>query len=209
LSWAGRSILAAGRTDSGVHASGQVIAFDLEWVHSTEALGRAINAQLPLDVAVRKIQETTAEFHPRFDAVQRTYHYQIHCDAARDPLRERYYWRVWPAVDENLLVQAAQLLTGTYDFAAFGAPPRSGGSTVRMVYKASWKPQAGGLLFEISANAYLYHMVRRAVFMQVLVGQNRLSLADLSEAVRKAKPQTPGLAPPQGLSLVEVRYLVK
>lgn len=207
LNWQGGSILSAGRTDSGVHASGQVIAFDLEWNHSPESLGRAMNAHLPPEISVRQVQIASPDFHPRFDAVLRRYRYQIFCDAVRDPLREKHSWRVWPAVDETLLVEAAQLLIGTHDFAAFGSPPRPGGSTLRMVYEASWKPQAGGLLFEISANAFLYHMVRRVVYLQVLVGQSRLSLGDLAQAVQKAQPQTPGLAPPHGLVLAEVNYL--
>jgi tRNA pseudouridine38-40 synthase len=74
------------------------------------------------------------------------------------------------------------------------------------VYQASWEPQVGGLLFEICANAFLYHMVRRVVYLQVLAGQNRLDLKDLAQAVQEAKSQPPGLAPPQGLVLLMVRY---
>ena len=75
---------------------------------------------------------------------------------------------------------------------------RPGGSTIRMVLKALWEPQAGGLLFEISANAFLYHMVRRMVYLQVQVGHGRLDLAKLAQGVQAAQPQTPGLAPRKG-----------
>jgi tRNA pseudouridine38-40 synthase len=77
---------------------------------------------------------------------------------------------------------------------------------VRIVYRADWKAQASGLLFEVSANAFLYHMVRRLVFLQVLVGQERLSLDSLKRAISETQPQTPGLAPPHGLVLSEVCY---
>jgi tRNA pseudouridine38-40 synthase len=206
IGWPGRSILSAGRTDTGVHGAGQVIAFDLEWLHSPDELGRAINANLPADVAVRLVRQADANFHPRFDAKSRTYHYQIYCEANRDPLRDRFAWRVWPEVDPERLRQAARLLVGIHDFAAFGTPPRPGGHTVREVFQSHWEPQAGGLLFEVSANAFLYHMVRRMVYLQVQIGQKRLELEQLARAVLAAQPQPPGLAPAQGLVLKEVRY---
>jgi tRNA pseudouridine38-40 synthase len=206
LNWPGRTILAAGRTDTGVHAAGQVIALDLDWSHGPEALGRALNAQLPQDISVRGIAPAADDFHPRYDARVRSYQYHIYCDPERDPLRERYAWRVWPAMDIDRLQAASNLFPGAHDFAAFGAPPRAEGSTVRIVYRAGWKAQASGLLFEVSANAFLYHMVRRLVFLQVLVGQERLSLEALESAILKTQPQTPGLAPPHGLVLSEVKY---
>ena len=88
LDWQGRTILSAGRTDSGVHASGQVIAFDLEWAHGPEELGRAMNANLPEDVAVKAVEVAAADFHPRFDATARCYRYQVLFAPQRDPLRE-------------------------------------------------------------------------------------------------------------------------
>ena len=206
LGWQGRSILSAGRTDTGVHASGQVITFDFEWKHSTTALNRAVNAHLPPDVAAVDVSLTSEDFHPRFDAFLRTYRYRIYCAEVRNPLLDRFAWRVWPAVDPEFLQSAATLLVGTHDFAAFGAPPQTGGSTLRTVYAASWKSNAGDLEFEISANAFLYHMVRRIVFLQVLIGKKQLSLEDLSQAVQQTRSLTPGLAPPNGLYLTEVRY---
>lgn len=207
LGWEGRSILSAGRTDSGVHASGQVIAFDFVWQHSTQALTHAVNAHLPSDVAVVSVSIAPEGFHPRFDAVSRAYRYRIYCAETRNPLLDRYAWRVWPAVDLEKLRSAASLLAGTHDFAAFGAPPQTGGSTLRTVYAVSWKVNACELEFEVSANAFLYHMVRRMVFVQVLAGQNQLELEDISRAVQRAQPLKPGLAPPNGLYLTEVRYL--
>lgn len=207
LGWQDRAILFAGRTDTGVHGEGQVIAFDLEWSHSNEELGRALNANLPDDVAVRTVREAAPVFHPRYDAKGRTYQYRIYCGTDRDPLRERFAWRVWPEVNLALLQQAARLLIGTHDFAAFGTPPRPGGVTIREVYRASWEPQAGGLLFEVSANAFLYHMVRRIVHVQVQVGQGRLELEYLAQALQAARPQPPGLAPAHGLVLKSVWYV--
>lgn len=207
LNWQGRAILSSGRTDSGVHASGQVIAFDLEWGHGVEALVRALNANLPEDVAVKTAEVAPADFHPRYDATSRCYHYHVLFAPERDPLQDRYVWRVWPPCEVEGLQAAARLLHGTHDFAAFGTPPRIGGSTIRTVFKAGWQVKEDGeMLFEVIANAFLYHMVRRMVFLQVLVGQQRISLDALQGAVETAASLTPGLAPPQGLFLKEVLY---
>jgi tRNA pseudouridine38-40 synthase len=207
LNWQGKAILSSGRTDSGVHAAGQVIAFDLEWTHGEQDLGRALNANLPEDVAVMAVEIAPAEFHPRYDAIFRRYQYHLLFTHARNPLKDRYAWRTWPPCDEESLQNAACLLHGTHDFAAFGTPPRPGGSTIRSVYQAGWQVKEEGLWsFEVVANAFLYHMVRRMVFVQVLVGQQRISLDELRQAVEAATPLTPGLAPPQGLVLKEVRY---
>ena len=209
LNWQGRAILSAGRTDSGVHAEGQVVAFDLEWPHAPEALGKALNAYLPRDVAVQRVEMAAVDFHPRYDAQWRCYHYHVLFASQRDPLRERFAWRVWPPCEIRDLQAAARLLPGIHDFAAFGSPTHPGGTTLRMVHWAGWQEKEDGLArFEVAANAFLYHMVRRMVFVQVLVGHQRLSLEALAAAVEQAKPVTPGLAPPQGLVLKQVQYPV-
>jgi tRNA pseudouridine38-40 synthase len=204
--------LAAGRTDSGVHASGQVVAFDLDWEHPLEALQAALNAHLPEDIAVRAVEYAPPDFHPRYDAQLRRYQYRLYCQPVRAPLLDRIAWRVWPAVTREALQAAADLLVGEHDFAAFGRPHRPGGSTVRQVATAIWRPfSAGGLgeglLFEIAGNAFLYHMVRRLVFAQVAVAAGRVKLAAL-RAMLANPPEQPlqGLAPAQGLILVAVQY---
>lgn len=204
LGWQGGSALLAGRTDSGVHAIGQVAAFDLEWSHGVAALQKALNALLPSDLAVRGIKEVSASFHPRFQALWRRYRYRLFCDAHRHPLRERYAWRVWPPVAD--LWPLAALWVGEHDFSSFGTPPRAGGSTVRLVQEAVWRREEDEWIFDIKANAFLYRMVRRLVYLQVAVGQGRLSQQVLKEALTHRVPLPAGLAPPQGLTLVEVGY---
>jgi tRNA pseudouridine38-40 synthase len=206
LNWDGKAILAAGRTDTGTHADGQVIAFDLDWAHSPLELSRAVNANLPADIVVKQASTVRSDFHPRFDAVARCYCYRLFHAFERDPLRERYAWRVQSEVDVDLLNEAAQVLIGTHDFSSFGAPTRPGGSTIREVCQADWEAQREFLQFEIRANAFLYHMVRRLVYLQVLVGQNRFSLDEFRRGVLETKNQPPGLAPAHGLVLSEVFY---
>lgn len=206
IGWQAESILSAGRTDTGVHASGQTIAFDLNWSHSLEALQKALNANLPEDIAVNAVKVANELFHPRYDAISRCYHYHIYCQPGRDPLRDRYAWRVWPPVSGELMQVAAQSLLGTHDFDAFGKPPKPGGHTIRTVYKADWLPLEAGWQFSIQANAFLYHMVRKLVFLQVKIGQGFWTVEQFRAGVYQKFPQLPGLAKPHGLSLVEVQY---
>jgi tRNA pseudouridine38-40 synthase len=207
LGWQGETILYAGRTDSGVHAFGQVIAFDLEWMHHETELLHALNASLPEDVAAKSARIAGADFHPRYHAAARQYLYRVYCQAGRDPLRDRYAWRVWQPVQAGLLHQAAACLAGTHDFAAFGSPLRPGGSTIRTVFRAIWQPvEEDEWIFRISANAFLYRMVRRLVFLQVLVGQKKLSVDQFSAAFQIPQPLIPGLAKPNGLFLERVYY---
>ena len=207
IGWQGQSILAAGRTDTGVHAEGQVVACDLDWSHPVQELQAALNANLPSDVAAHRVRCVRADFHPRYDALTRRYRYRIFCAEGREPLRERYAWRIWPGVTLEALQESARCLPGTHDFAAFGTPPRTGGSTIRNVYQATWRQSDQDLIFEITANAFLYRMVRRIVYVLVAVAQGRLDAARIVESLAGNKLETvQGLAPPNGLTLVEVTY---
>src|SRR6266498_4995595 len=103
IGWTGSSVMMAGRTDNGVHAMGQVASFDLDWSHSDDDLVHALNAALPADMAVHQARMVHAKFHPRFDATSRLYRYRLFCQPLRDPLRERFAWRVWPATDGEVL----------------------------------------------------------------------------------------------------------
>ncbi len=207
LGWTGKSILMAGRTDTGVHATGQVAAFDLEWMHSADKLLWALNAGLPSDLVIRSLRPTSADFHPRFDATSREYRYRVFFEPIRDPLREKFLWRTWPAVDEDALKWNASMFLGTHDFAAIGSRTTPKGTTVRTVTKAEWKKMPDGeWQFEVRADAFLYRMVRRLVFVQVSVAQGRCPVEKVQHALSKQGVLLAGLAPAHGLTLVEVSY---
>lgn len=212
LGWRGERVLYAGRTDRGVHAFGQVVAFDLEWAHPPQALQAALNAHLPQDIAVREVRECLPTFHPRYQAVGRRYRYRLFCAENRNPLLERFAWRVWPEVEVERMQTAAQQLVGKHDFAAFGSPLSERGSTLREVHFARWRvwPEEGVVSawqFEIQANAFLYHMVRRLVAAMVAIGQDRLPLELFQRALQgEAVHLKPELAPAHGLTLMEVLY---
>lgn len=207
IGWRGKSLLVAGRTDRGVHASGQVIAFDIDWKHSTDDMKRALNANLPNNVVARKIRMAQPDFHPRYDAMYRQYQYRLFCDNVRHPLKERYAWRVWPAVEIDAMNKSAKYLVGTYDFAAFGKPPKDGGNTIRSVINADWYKYSDGFVFEITAKSFLYHMVRRLVALFVQVGQGKIAPDIIKEYLRgQGSNPYEKLAPPHGLLLLEVVY---
>jgi tRNA pseudouridine38-40 synthase len=208
LGWQAKSVLLAGRTDSGVHACGQVAAFDLEWKHEPADLVRALNSYLPVEMAVSAAQIVPDDFHPRFDAVSRCYRYRLYCQPLRDPLRDRYAWRQWPGLDGAALNEAAGFIIGKHDFAAFGTPPRPENSSVRTVINAKWLIQGDEWFFEIQADAFLYHMVRRLVFVHVAVGQGKFPAQNVADMLAGRLSLIPaGLAPANGLTLVKVTYL--
>ncbi len=201
------AVLFAGRTDTGVHASGQVIAFDLNWKHPDGDLQQALNSLLPQDIALREVQQTRVDFHPRYQALERCYIYRIYSSPTRDPLRERYAWRIWPPLDLERLQAASQNLIGIHDFAAFGSPHKPGGSTIREIMAASWKQERDEYFFEVRGNAFLYHMVRHIVELLVAIGQEKEQAdAVLRYLQNPAVPPVQGLAPAQGLTLREVVY---
>ena len=207
LGWSDRTVIMAGRTDTGVHATGQVAAFDFEWAHSADKLLGALNADLPPDLVIRSLFPASADFHPRFDAVSREYRYRMFFDPIRDPLREKFLWRTWPGVDGDALKQNAGIFLGTHDFAAIGSPMKPKGATVRTVTKAEWKKMPDGeWQFEVRADAFLYRMVRRLVYVQVSVAQGRCSVEKVQHALSKQGQLLAGLAPAHGLTLVEVTY---
>jgi tRNA pseudouridine38-40 synthase len=201
------NILCAGRTDTGVHAHHQVIAWDFEWRHQPEDLHRAVNANLPRDIALQSLAVARADFHPRYDASSRVYQYQIYNAAVRHPFYERTAWHIARALDAAAMQQAAGHLIGEHDFAAFGRPPHpESTNTVRTVHLAKWETRGACLAFTIEANAFLQRMVRRIVGTLVQVGDGSLSpeaFADILAAADSAGPS----APPQGLSLIDVKYV--
>jgi tRNA pseudouridine38-40 synthase len=203
------TVFGAGRTDSGVHASGQVIAFELEWAHDTGALTRALNANLPRAIAVLSVSECAADFHPRFSAQGRRYRYSIYNAPIRSPLRERFAWQVWPALDVAAMQAASRHLIGRRDFGTFGTSPEPGGHTARTVREARWEKLDGGqtLNFYIEADAFLYRMVRSIVGTLKMVGTGEMAAADFEAALEAADRSRAGTpAPPNGLCLIEVIY---
>jgi tRNA pseudouridine38-40 synthase len=196
----------AGRTDAGVHASGQVVAFNADWRHSLNDLHRALNATLPEDIAVLALEQATDTFHPRYDAVSRAYRYRIHNVRVRDPLLVRYALHVPQELDADAMQRALAYTIGTHDFAAFGQPT-VGESTIRSVYGAKAIASGPSIAIELQANGFLYRMVRRIVGTLISIGRGEQTPADFFEILKSADPRRAGPAlPPNGLCFIRVNY---
>ena len=206
----------AGRTDAGVHASGQVIHFHTSSHLAPQVWLRALNAVLPDAIAVRWAREAPERFHARFSAASRSYRYTIWNDAAPTALQARYTYHCPRLLDVDLMQEACQHLRGRKDFGAFGHSPddtnplRPGPHhCIRTMLEASCQRQAGTALIycDFTADAFLTGQVRRMVGTLLLVGQRRLCLDEFAEIVQRAQKTHPGAAaPPHGLCLVRVEY---
>jgi tRNA pseudouridine38-40 synthase len=202
------TVLGSGRTDTGVHALGQVASVDMPASWTPQALHRSLNAMLPDDLWIESVQAATNDFHPRYDATARTYEYRIgsHADAP-SPFYRRWCWPLAEALDGNLLQQAATYLPGTHSFLAFakaGQPERGEVCTVR---ECGWSTWTKGPRFTITADRYLYHMVRYLVGTMVDIARGRRPVSDLPGLLQNDPALvTSPPAPPQGLFLSHVEY---
>lgn len=223
-------VTGSGRTDSGVHARGQVIAMQVPWRHSLQSLQRALNANLPSSVAVRCLCKAPAGFHPRFSALSRTYRYTVYDRATNDgmpvedgpasrhsPLTDRFAFYTPHVLDLQAMQVAVNHLLGEHDFATFGQPPQ-GENTVRRLYQADWQLvettlaplshyPGRCLVFTVCANAFLRHMVRNLVGVSLAVGRGEWSDADVLHALAACeRSRCTRPAPANGLVLESVRY---
>jgi len=213
-------VVAAGRTDAGVHARGQVIAFDADVALSVDALAgdraapatlaralRSVNAVLPEDVVLRTLEIADAEFDPRRDAVQRGYRYRIWNAEVRSPFERSRAWHVREPLDDGAMVDAARVLVGERDFASFQGADDVPRPSVRDVTRSELQRDGQLLDYVIEANSFARHMVRNIVGLLVEIGRCRLPstvVAELLEA--RDRRLAPAPAPPQGLCLEWVRY---
>ncbi len=199
-------ILAAGRTDAGVHAEGQVITFDTGWRHPVAELQRGMNALLSEQVVIFRLDEVDPGFHPRFDAISRHYQYTIYREAVRHPFYARYSLHIEQALDVQAMSRAAQCLLGSHDFLAFGSPPQ-GDNSVREVTRVGWSSEAPWLRFDIEANAFLYRMVRMLVGTLLRVGSGALAPESFAEILETRSRERAGPAVvAEGLCLKSVAY---
>jgi tRNA pseudouridine38-40 synthase len=195
----------AGRTDAGVHALGQVAAFDTASRLAAAEFVRGLNHFLPEDIAVRAAGEAPAAFDPRRDAMARTYRYEVDARPERSPLRRNRAWHVGRPLDLAAMRAAARSLAGEHDFAAYAGP--YDGSTVRTLDRLDIAERCEGVSIEMKARSFLPHQVRRAVGPLVEVGLGRLSVKALEHWLEEAAPSSAGpSAPPCGLYLVHIKY---
>lgn len=217
----------SGRTDTGVHASGQVISVRLPWRHPVNHLQRAWTHYLPNDIAIRRLSLAPDDFHPRYSAYSRTYRYTVVAQAKPKshlapkflPLHERFALYIPKLLDIELMNRTAQdYLIGEHDFASFGTDPH-GDNTVRKIFQANWQSvddplvlldqfeQSQKAVFTITATAFLRRMVRNIVGTLLAVGTGKLGPEDvyrILQAKDRSQSAPPVLA--NGLVLERVHY---
>lgn len=207
-------VIGAGRTDSGVHASGQVVHFRVESRLTPGDWLRALNAVLPDDVAVRRVAQVADDFHARYSALARSYRYTVLNDRWPSPLRERYMYRVSEPLDVAALDRACAALVGEQDFRAFGRSPRDSSSAemhscVRLMLAAGCRrdEESGLIYFDFTANGFLKGMVRRLVGTLLLVGRGQLAVEEFAQILASRDEAHPGASVPAcGLCLTHVSY---
>jgi len=205
-------IISSGRTDTGVHALGQVVAFGAETRLTPHVLLRALNAVLPQDISVQDVSEVHGDFHPTHDVARKRYRYLIHNGPVRDVFRRRYCWHFNQGVlDAEAMHRAALPLIGTHDFSSFETAGSERNSSVRTIFDIFVRRGSGEekdwITIEVEADGFLYNMVRAIVGTLVEVGRGVEPESWPAEVLRAADRSVAGpTAPPQGLFLVMVDY---
>jgi tRNA pseudouridine38-40 synthase len=202
------TLIAAGRTDAGVHALGQAANFRCDTRLGPEAILKGLNSLLPADIAIRECRRVPEAFHARFDAKSKIYRYHILNRDARSAVGRNYAWFLHRPLDLGAMRQATELMVGRHDFKAFESTGSPRAHTVRNVLHADWEEgEDRRLTFQIEADGFLRCMVRNIVGTLVAVGLGRLSPGAVREIIESRDRRRAGAAaPPQGLFLMVVRY---
>lgn len=202
------TVIGSGRTDAGVHASGQTANFKCDTSLASEAFQKGLNSLLPKDIVIRSCQPAAMDFHARFDAKSKAYRYHILNHHLPVAIGRQYVWQIRRPLDTHAMVQASQHFVGTHDFKAFEGSGSPRASTVRNVIRAQLSAdQNGKITFDIEANGFLRFMVRNIVGTMVDVGLGKLSFQDIPEIfLSRDRGRASATAPAQGLFLISVTY---
>ena len=200
-------VVCAGRTDTGVHASGQVAHFDTDSERSERGWLLGANTNLPADISVTWVKPVGHDFHARFSAVARSYHYLILNRLQRSALHRHRAWWIYEPLDETRMQAAAQLLLGEHDFSAFRAAGCQANTAVRELTDLRIGRNGDWLTIDVTANAFLMNMVRNIVGTLAAVGLGEQRVEWVSEVLESRDRKTGGItAPPHGLTLIAVEY---
>ena len=197
----------SGRTDAGVHALGQVAAFELPREFDPNDLKRALNALLPADIAIFEAAAVRDDFDPRRDAQLRAYEYRVLNQDRRSAFDYRYAWLISTPLDLGSMNEAARRFIGEHDFASFRSLGSDETTTIRRVYVSEWLRDNDRFVYRVEASSFMRHMVRTMVATMIDAGRGKIAPAQVTSLIEaRDRSSAPASAPPCGLYLVEVRY---
>ena len=199
-------ISASGRTDTGVHARGQVANFHTESIVVCDDLLAELRKYLPEDIGIYSCREVSPRFHARLNALQKTYQYRLWNSCAPCVFERRFVAVMEEHLDVELMNQAAQLFLGTHDFSAFCANKKMKKSTVRTIKSFTVERVGEEVRFTVTGNGFLHNMVRILVGTLVEVGRGEREMDSIPALFGGKREQAGFLAPGKGLCLMEVRY---
>lgn len=201
------NVTGTSRTDAGVHAREFTCHIDCDDNIPEKAFVRGLNSFLPPDIAVKDCIEVANDFHARYNAKGKTYKYYIYNSNEKDPFKMRYSWQIERKLDVTLMNEFASKLVGTHDFYAFSSSGRTVEDTVRTISECYVTKENDDIVLTVSANGFLYNMVRIIVGTAVEVSDKRIKVEDIPEILSSKKRELAGVtAPPQGLFLEKVHY---
>lgn len=197
----------SGRTDAGVHALAQTLTFTTNGRIPCANMVRAAASLLPPDIVLVSAEEVAEGFHARFSAKWKTYEYKLLVNEHDNPFMVRYAWQLREQLDVKAMNEAAQLLLGTHDFSAFRSTGSVDSSPIKTIYAAQWQQHGEEIIFRISGDGFLYHMVRNLVWSLVQVGLGRRGSDDFAAELAAQRCEFLNEpAPAQGLYLAQVGY---
>ena len=201
------AVIGASRTDSGVHAIGNVAVFDTETKIPAEKISFSLNQRLPEDIRIQKSEEVPADFHPRYCDSTKTYEYKILNRRFPDPLNRLYTHFVYMPLDVEKMREAAAYIVGEHDFASFCSSGSQVKTTIRTVYTLDIEKESDIISIKISGNGFLYNMVRIIVGTLIKVGLGVYPAKHVKEILEaKDRYQAGPKAPARGLTLVGIEY---
>lgn len=201
-------VIGASRTDSGVHAMGNIAVFDTTARMPGEKVSYALNQRLPEDIRIQKSEEVSLDWHPRRQNSRKTYEYRIYRGEFPMPVKRLYSLFTYHKLDVKAMQEAAGYFVGEKDFKSFCQVGAQVESTVRTIYDLTVEEQGRELVIRVTGNGFLYNMVRIIAGTLLEVGQGKRKPADIQQILEAKNRQAAGpTAPPQGLMLVKYEYL--